>query len=108
MIRKLIFTLICFLVLTGTACSRPFLICDPLPGVLEYEVLIEGSDGIWKNEIVLAEADTTLRFDLVGIPYGTYNAKIKNRTHWGWADWSTSLGFIVEICSPSTGLTIIP
>ena len=108
MMRKLILVVVCFLLLVGVTWAGPFLVCDPQTGVLDYEVTIEQNGIPVVGGRVPAEADTTLRFDLEGIPNGTYVAKVKAGNLWGWSDWSLPFGFVVERCNPPTGVLIIP
>lgn len=87
--------------------ASPFLVCDPQAGVLEYQVEIRDGVTVVMGGIQPAEADTTCRFDLEGIPNGVYNAFMKAGNLWGWSDWSQPYGFVVERCGQPTGILIV-
>lgn len=106
---RVIAVLVLIFGLIATNClAAPFLVCDPQAGVLEYNVVIEENGVTVMGGIVPAEVDTTVRFDLEGIPNGVYNAKLKAGNLWGWSDWSLPFGFMVERCNQPTGTLIVP
>jgi len=99
MMKRILLAIGIILIFAGISHASPFLVCDPQPGVTDYEVVIE-EDGIpIMGGIVPSELDTTVRFDLEGIPNGVYNAKLKAGNLWGWSDWSLPFGFVVERCN---------
>ena len=106
--RKYLFALAMVVLFPVIAIASPFLVCDPQAGVVEYDVNIEENGIPVMGGTVLAEADTTLRFDLEGIPNGVYNARVRAFNLWGGSDWSLPFGFVVERCNQPVGVVIVP
>ena len=67
--------------------ASPFLICDPNPGA---EKIILEINGVEVPEFA-AEADGSLRYDLVGLADGDFVIRAKAGNVWGWSEWSVPL-----------------
>jgi hypothetical protein len=80
--KKVLFTVVVLLVfglfIAWGAQAKPFIVCDPQAGVQGYEITgIPGVPGM-----VAATVDGAIKYDLAGIPIGTYNATIKPCNVW--------------------------
>ena len=72
--------LIMLLLLPSIVSAAPFLICDPQAGVETYQVYQDGAE---IAADVPAEADGSLRYDLVGVVPGVYEFTAKSCNVWG-------------------------
>lgn len=73
------------LVLLPAVCyANPFLVCDPQAGVTKYIIELNGNE----TEVVMAETDGSLKYDLAGLPPGSYIFKAKCAADYWWSDYS--------------------
>jgi len=99
---KKLFLALLFIMFTAGMASAAFLITDPMEGVVQYDVDVDGV--IVEN--VAAESDGSLRFDVNALAVGAHIFKVKPEGIGGWpADWSAPL----DATKPqtSTGLRIV-
>jgi len=66
------------LIAWGVAQAKPLIVCDPQEGVIGYE--ITGVPGV--PGTIAAQTDGSIRYDLAGIPAGTYNVSVKPCNIW--------------------------
>lgn len=87
-VKRIVSCLIGFLLLAAApALAGPFLVCDPPPveqEVAQYEIF---QDGVSLG-VVDAQADGSLRYDLVGVAPGAYNWTAKAMNVWGASELS--------------------
>jgi len=80
--KTVLLLVVCFL--PAICLANPFLVCDPVDGVVDYEIY---KDGI-KIGGVPAQADGSLLYDLQGITPGQYTWTAKACNEWGCSDLS--------------------
>lgn len=74
--------------------------CDPQVGVDTYDVELDGT--VIATEYP-AEADGSIRFDMVGTVDGDHSIRIKAKNLWGEA-WSTPFAFTKSVPQPPSGM----
>jgi len=105
--KKLILILL-LLLIPIWAWAAPFLVCDPQTGVTNYEVIVDGT-----ANVVDARPDTTLGFDLGGLPVGTHNFLVSaiiisntpGQGTWGQSDPVPFVGTRIQVL-PASGLSV--
>jgi len=85
--------------------AGPFLVCEPQTGVDAYELEINGA--IVASDIP-AEADGSIRYDLVGTVNGSYNLRLRCSNLWGMSEWSQPLAVVVQVCGEPQTLRLVP
>jgi len=66
-----------FFLLSTTAIAKPFLVCDPQPGVDGYALLANG------GEVNSVAVDGHLYYDLADVPVGNNDFSIRAYNKWG-------------------------
>ena len=110
--KKLLIYLVLFLLVAfvSSALAGPFLVCDPQDGVTHYKI----STGE-VNQVVAAEADGSLKYDLSNIEPGTLSRELRAGATYdldGEAseaiEWSTPVPFVLKkpLVSLPTGLSL--
>ena len=105
--KKLVLVLL-LLLLPMWAWAAPFLVCDPQTGVTNYEVIVNGL-----ANVVEAQPDTRLGYDLGGLPVGTHNFLVSaiiisnqpGQGTWGQSDPVPFVGVKVQLL-PVGGLFV--
>lgn len=88
--KRLFLTLVLILSLAGMAQANPFIVCDPQTGITHYKV----TGGAWVMSPVSAQADGSIKMDIVTAPVGTSNLTFSAcATEWD--------GIPGEVCSPT-------
>jgi hypothetical protein len=80
--KKLFLAMALVLVMVGVASANPFIVCDPQTGVQYYKV----TGAAWVASPVTAQADGSIKMDIVGAPTGTSNLNFSaclNDPVWG-------------------------
>ena len=94
------------LVAWGSAqAAGPYLVCDPNPGVIGYEVI-----GITTPGMLAAQADGSIRYDLgpLGLTDGTRTIKLIAYGVEGWPSAETPFVFTKSSPLAPAGVRIIP
>lgn len=98
---KLTFFALAFII-GATPAYAAFLITDPMAGVTQYDIEIDGT----VVEDVAAEADGSLRFNVDSLAAGDHTFRVKPEGQGGWpADWSPPFGATKP--ATSSGLRIV-
>jgi len=90
------------LLLPALAFGNPFLVCDPQAGVTEYVVETNGAE----SAAFTAEPDGSMKYDLAGLPQGSYTVRAKAGNIWGWSGYSDPFDFNKAVPGTPTGLRV--
>jgi hypothetical protein len=73
--------------------ASPFLVCDPMAEVEEFEIVGLGKEPIITPAFVRQDGQKELRYDLQSLPPGSYTVKVRALVGlWG-SDYSDPLDF---------------
>jgi hypothetical protein len=106
--KKILFVL-AMVLMASQAWANPFIVCDPQTGVTHYKV----TGAAWVVSPVTAQADGSIRMDIVSAPVGTSNLNFSaciNDPVWGEQCSVTSPFSFTKPGTPatSTGVKLVP
>ena len=84
----------------------PYLVCNPMNGVTEFEVSLDGVPKISQTQN-LGDGTVRLYHDVTGVDVGDHIVEVRARYGtWGWSDPTAPFGFSKPAIDSPTGLSL--
>ena len=96
---KKLWMIVAVLVIAGTAQAAPFVVCDAQEGVIGYTLT-----GL-TDQTVAAQPDGSLKYDLAGIPVGSYVVTVAACSVWGCGE-ATPFPFVKALPARPAGVRL--
>jgi hypothetical protein len=105
--KKLLFLVVCFVLVAPMAHAAPFLISDPMPlsdAVTSFQLFFDGGAAI----VSPPDATRAIRYDLVGLSNGNHTVVARACNEWGCSVDSVPLVFVKGVPVAPVRLRLVP
>lgn len=97
---KKLWMVMAILMIAGTAQAAPYVVCDAQEGVIGYTLT-----GLTELTVA-AQTDGSLKYDLAGIPAGSYNVNVAACSVWGCGE-ATPFPFAKSLPARPAGVRLV-